>query len=98
MVQPKQPPVSIRISDDLKARVAEWANKRKVTRNAAYAQLLEAGLKADQPKPAPKPKSAVVKAAEVAFCRPNPIVTKFAGVTASGEPLPVRKPIPKKGK
>lgn len=44
MVQPKQPPVSIRISDDLKARVAKFAEERKITRNAAYAVLLEAGL------------------------------------------------------
>lgn len=49
MVQPKKPPVSIRISDELIASVAGWAKKRKITRNAAYAQLLEAGLKANGP-------------------------------------------------
>lgn len=48
MVQPKQPPVSIRISDDLKARVAKFAEERKITRNAAYALLLGVGLDASR--------------------------------------------------
>lgn len=44
MVQPKAPPLSFRLAPDLVAKVEAWAKKRKITRNAAVAQLLEMAL------------------------------------------------------
>lgn len=46
MVQPKKPPVSLRVPDALKVAVEQWAAARGVPRNAAYVELIQRGLKA----------------------------------------------------
>lgn len=96
MTKPPTSIRSIRLQTELWAWLAEEAGRRGATVNALVGDLLiEARLKAEEAKAdpvKPKPKSAVIKAAERAYFQPNRIVEKFAGLTAAGEPLPERKP------
>lgn len=45
MVQPKKPPVSIRLPDETRAAVEQYAMSRGIPRNAAYVELIQRGLK-----------------------------------------------------
>lgn len=66
MVQPKDPPLSVRLPKPLRERVEAWAAERGIKRNAAVVQLIERGL---VPKPietcpnrTPKPAKPAAKA------------------------------------
>lgn len=63
MVQPKTPPVSLRIPTATREAVEQYAEARGISRNAAYVELLGMGLdrapgalaKPKAPKPAAAP-------------------------------------------
>lgn len=64
MVQPKDPPLSIRPPPDLLADVDEWAKRHGATRHAAILQLMRRGLGAPAvPKAPGKPPARAVAAA-----------------------------------
>jgi hypothetical protein len=92
MAQPKKPPFSVRLSDDLSARLEAWATDQGLNRNAAVKALIERGL--DEairyapvlPAPTLKPKPTA---------KPKAKPERFTGTTATGEPLPERRPLPK---
>jgi predicted DNA-binding protein len=44
MAQPKKPPLAVRVSDDLKARIDAWATDHGLKRNSAVVALIESGL------------------------------------------------------
>lgn len=61
MVQPKKPPISIRLPDAIVAEVDAWAADHGMVRNAAIKALLELGLR--RPVAASKPPARAVAAA-----------------------------------
>jgi hypothetical protein len=93
MAQPKKPPVSIRIPDELVERVKAWADQEGVTRNAAYIALITRGLSGpvaaveSEPTPAArKAKAPPAQPTKAAAVKPAPAVSK---------PEPVSKFTPK---
>jgi len=44
MVKPKEPPLSVRLSPGLIARVEAWAKRNDITRNAAVSRLIMLGF------------------------------------------------------
>lgn len=65
MVQPKDPPISIRPPSDLLAEVDAWATNHGVTRHAAILQLVRRGLGAPAvPKAPGKPPAKAMAAAD----------------------------------
>jgi hypothetical protein len=76
MVQPKKPPVSLRIPDATKAAVEQFATERKIPRNAAYVELLQRGLKtatgAGVPRSKPEAGKPIRPAAKVVSPEPAP--------------------------
>jgi hypothetical protein len=111
---------SIRLKNDLWARLAAHAEKRGLTVNALVAEMVEAGLGGAKdagvvirripPQPTTWPSGAIIRPEHTEDpgltlgvtvslpARDKPAPARFTGTTATGEPLPPRKPYQKGGK
>jgi hypothetical protein len=85
MTVTKQPPVSLRIPADLRAAVEKFAEAQKMTRNAAYVNLLWRALNTEAPR-GPIGETHVV----LAEGKPEPATYYMTDISERREPASAR--------